>query len=43
MIAPFMQGAVLRLNGTTVLLKGATVFRNEPWTPSGVAPVKTCT
>ena len=42
MIAPFLRDGVMRLNGTTVLLKGATVFRNEPWTPSGVPPVKTC-
>ncbi len=42
MLAPFLNQGVLRLGPTAVMLKSSTAFRNEPWTPSGVAPVTTC-
>lgn len=42
MFAPFMTQGVLRLGPTSVMLKSATAFRNEPWTPSGATPVSTC-
>ncbi|QYF86115.1 TadE/TadG family type IV pilus assembly protein [Brevundimonas sp. PAMC22021] len=42
MLAPFLNQGVLRLGATSVMLKASTAFRNEPWNPSGVAPVTTC-